>query len=967
MRLKVYTPLVLAIYGAALLEAAGPATILTNHLGYDSFDPKHAVIRGSAADRISSFQVRTYPGGTLVLEGATTAPTAVDKWRDWQFWSLDFSDLQAEGVYVIECADNGQTIRSFPFRIQKDILERDTLSDVLFYFKSMRTSGTFEAADRHIGFQDSTRAPIDAHGGWYDASGDYGVHLSHLDFSTYFNPQQVPLVAYSLGKTLELLEKRDDANFRQMQIRLADELAWGADFLVRFRNPGGSFYESIDGYADNKRPASRRIAKTMLGGFSVRATAASDGKMPRAHEGLFNVGFRNGGGFAIAALALAARSAAGGEFDRATYLKNAEAVFEYLNVHNHELLNDGTENIVDDYCALAAAAELYRTTERPFYREAAERRAASLLDRLASDGHYQNYWRADIGSRPFFHAADAGAPVVTLLGYYDLASPKLQLRIREAVKKSLEFELSVTGEAPNPFGLARQYVQSQSGARRSTYFYPHDSDTAPWWQGENARLASLATAANLATPLYQDDPAFQAKLRAYALDQINWILGLNPFDASMLQGTGRNNPEYTFFTSWEYKSAPGGICNGITSGFKDEHDIDFNVPSSVTGQDSDWRWAEQWLPHAAWYLLAVASFHPGPATPLKVVIGYVFPQEKVLAPTDIAAEKLTHINYAFANIQDGVMVEGFAHDAANFAVLNGLKARNPNLKVLVSVGGWSWSGRFSDMALTADSRKRFIDSAVAFLKRYQLDGLDIDWEYPGQIGMNNKFRPEDRENSTALLRELRAALDQAAGPGGKRYLLTMATEASDDWLVHTEMSKAQAYLDYVNLMAYDQFGADSDKVAGHHAPLFTSPANPKHDSAATSISHYIAAGVPARKIVLGVPFYGKAWGNVRPVNGGLYQAGGPAKPHLQTSFRAIREQLENKNGFVRQWDDASKAAYLYNADQKIFITYEDEQSVRAKASFVVDRGLAGIMFWEYSEDPGNALLDAINEEFKGRK
>jgi GH18 family chitinase len=940
----------MALLGAGLLHAAEPARILINHLGYDSFGPKHAVIRGSASDQITAFVVRTYPGGTLVLQGQSSAPAPVDKWHDWLFRSLDFSDLQAEGTYVIECADHDRTVRSFPFRIQKNILERNTLSDVLFYFKSMRVSGEFDKADRHLAFKDSTAAPVDVHGGWYDASGDYGVHLSHLDFSTYFNPQQVPLVAYSLGKTLDLLEARRDRNFRQIQIRLADELAWGTDFLVRFHNPAGSFYESIDGYANDKSPAARRIDRTMVGGFAVRTTAKGDLSMPKAAEGLFNVGFRNGGGFAIAALALAARSATGGDFDRATYLKTAEEVFAYINAHNLELTNDGKENIVDDYCALAAAAELYRTTQKPVYREAAQHRAASLM------GRQKNYWVADDKDRPFFHAADAGAPVVALLGYYDLAGKDVQAQIRAAVKRSLEFELSTTNEVSNPFGLARQYVQSKTGARRTTFFYPHDSDTAPWWQGENARLASLSAAANLAMPLFADDAAFQSKLRGYASDQLNWILGMNPFDASMLQGTGRNNPEYVFFTSWEYKSAPGGICNGITSGFKDEHDIDFNVPSSVTGQDSDWRWAEQWIPHAAWFLLAAASAHIGAPPPEKVVIGYVFARDKPLVGSEIPAEKLTHINYAFANINDGLMVEGFKDDPENYRVLHDLKNRNPKLKVLVSVGGWTWSGKFSDMALTAQSRKRFIDSAVAFLKRYQLDGLDIDWEYPGQKGMDNTYRPEDRENCTALLAELRAALDD-------HYLLTMATQAADEWLEHTEMNKAQAYLNYINLMAYDQFGADSDPTTGHHAPLFTSPANPKQNSAALSISHYIAAGVPASKLVLGVPFYGKAWGNVGPAEHGLYQPGGPTEARLDTSFAG----LQNPVGFRRYWDDVSKAPYLYNADTKVFITYEDEESVRAKARYVIDRGLAGIMFWELAEDPQARLLDAINAEFHPKK
>ena len=339
----------------------------------------------------------------------------------------------------------------------------------------------------------------------------------------------------------------------------------------------------------------------------------------------------------------------------------------------------------------------------------------------------------------------------------------------------------------------------------------------------------------------------------------------------------------------------------------------------------------------------------------------------MLVPGDIAAEKLTHINYAFANIQNGAMVEGFAHDKENFQVLNSLKSRNPTLKILVSVGGWTWSGNFSDMALTPQSRQRFIRSAVAFLERHKLDGLDVDWEFPGQKGLNNTNRPEDRENCTALMAELRTALDEAGKTAGKRYLLTMATQAADEWLAHTEMDKVQASLDFVNLMAYDQFEQESDAITGHHAPLFTNPANPKKGSAASMVSHYIAAGVPANKLVLGVPFYGHAWANVPPEEHGLYQPGKKPDAPVDGSFKNIKENLENKNGFVRYWDDVSKAPFLYNADKRVFVSYEDEESVRMKARFVVDRGLAGIMFWQYTEDADGKLLDAINDAFKLRK
>ena len=222
-------------------------------------------------------------------------------------------------------------------------------------------------------------------------------------------------------------------------------------------------------------------------------------------------------------------------------------------------------------------------------------------------GKYQNYWRANDGDRPFFHASDAGFPVVSLLYYADIAGGDIQKQVLDAVRKSLTFELSVTHEVANPFGYSRQFVQDKAGERRTSFFFPHNSDAAPWWQGENARLASLATAARLAARRFPQDAEFAKQLQAFAANQLDWILGLNPFDSSMLNGLGRNNPQYLFFDSWEFTNAPGGISNGITGGFRDEDSIDFNLTYKETGADNDWRWQEQWLPHAAWYLLAVSA------------------------------------------------------------------------------------------------------------------------------------------------------------------------------------------------------------------------------------------------------------------------------------------------------------------------------------------------------------------------
>lgn len=809
---------------AATALAAQPPRILTNHLGYDAFGPKRAVIQGSGSDRVAACTVRTSPGGRLAFEGPVSGPVAVESWRDWRFATFEFDDLVREGQYVIECRDDrpdgAATLRSFPFKVQKNLLERATLSDVVAYFKAQRVTGDMARADRSVPFSDPDRPRIDAQGGWYDASGDYGVHFSQLDFTSYFNTQQVPLTAWALGRTWELLEARGDVNFNQIKRRLVDEATYGADFLVRMHRPGRSFYQTINAFGPDKAAVDRHIGPAMTH-FEVKKTA--DEMSASERDGMFEVSYRSGGGFAIAALAVAARLPIGGEFDRDAYLAAAGEAFDFLEANNRALTNDGVENIVDDYTALAGAAELFRTTKNPVHGAAAQRRAESLLARLVGDGKYQDYWRADDKDRPFFNPADAGAPIVSLLSYHDLADAPTRARIKDAVRRSLAFELSVTAEVANPFGLARQYVQSQGKGRRTEFFFPHDTETAPWWQGENARLGSLATAARLAVPLFADDPAFVHQLRTYAADQLNWIIGLNPFDASMLHGSGRNNPEYGFFGTWQYTNFPGGIVNGITSGYVDDTGIDFNVPYEVSGQDIDWRWGEQWLPHSSWYMLAVAAGRTAAEQGDKVVIGYVFKEDGVIDPAKIPAEQLTHINYAFANINDGLMVEGFRNDARNFQLLNQLKRRNPGLSVLVSVGGWTWSGGFSDMALTAQSRQRFIDSAVAFLRRHRLDGLDIDWEYPGQRGDDNIHRPEDRENFTALLAEARTALDAAGVVDGKRYLLTIATGASDEWLAHTEMDKVSKVVDFVNLMTYDQFGT-WDPTTGHHAPLACRPA-----------------------------------------------------------------------------------------------------------------------------------------------
>ena len=602
--------------------------VLINQVGYESDKAKHAVVMADRKVDLPAFYLIDDSTGRIVYHGKAIFAGPVDHWKNWQFWTIDFSPYAAAGVYRLRVTGAGSTAMSESFIIGRSVLEKATLSDVLYYFKGQRSAGLIDQADHHLPLPASAHNPnvqsvpgstgtpgpadtLDLHGGWYDATGDYGIHLSHLSFSTYFNPQQVSFVAYSLLKTNELLLSRSGTDYRQFLRRIMDEGIYGADYLVRIQAKGGSFYRSIGAPGAAKAAKDRGISPEQQ---SYRIKQSKDqsfgGDRTVNNWRSYQSSYRSGGGIAIAALAMASMTGVDGDYPGARYLQAAEDAFAFLEKENPAMTNDGKENIVDDYCALAAATELYKATRNDIYRAAAEKRANSLLHRLSSWKEYTDYWRADNGDRPFFHPSDAGLPLTALLYYYPYATSATQEAIKTSARRSLEHELSITHEVNNPFGYSRQLVQDTLGRRHSAFFFPHGAEPSPWWQGEDARLSSMAAAARLAVPLFAADKRFTDSLQTFALDQLNWILGLNPYDASMLQGTGHNNPAYGFFGTFEYTNAPGGIVNGITSGLEDEDDIDFNLSYAKTNKDYDWRWAEQWLPHDAWYLLAIAAGQP---------------------------------------------------------------------------------------------------------------------------------------------------------------------------------------------------------------------------------------------------------------------------------------------------------------------------------------------------------------------
>ena len=347
-----------------------------------------------------------------------------------------------------------------------------------------------------------------------------------------------------------------------------------------------------------------------------------------------------------------------------------------------------------------------------------------------------------------------------------------------------------------------------------------------------------------------------------------------------------------------------------------------------------------------------------PSLQKKIIVGYVPGFRGILDGLSIDANKLTHINYAFVNVQDSMAwLTNIETDTVNFRILNKLKKVNPDLKILISIGGWSWSGNFSDAVLTPSSRKKFAKTSAEIVANNDLDGVDIDWEYPGQRGNDNIFRPEDKQNYTLMFKEIRAALDELSKKTGKYYELTTAVGASYSYIEHTEMDKAAKYLDYVNLMTYDFY--TSGDSAGHHSNLYPPEDYEKDASAHKTFNEFVKAGVPAEKLVMGLPFYGRSWimksadkhGINMPVEGRARGGG----------YTYIKDSLVDKKGFVRHWDENAKAPYLFNLETNQLVVYDDEESVKLKCEYVIENNMAGLMFWQYASDTSEYLLDAINE------
>jgi chitinase len=350
----------------------------------------------------------------------------------------------------------------------------------------------------------------------------------------------------------------------------------------------------------------------------------------------------------------------------------------------------------------------------------------------------------------------------------------------------------------------------------------------------------------------------------------------------------------------------------------------------------------------------------GVAAQQPVIISYVGGYRGNLVHTEkIEAGKLTHLLYAFANVnRHGEAVLNYPEtDPVNLARLVALKEKNPGLKVLLSVGGLGWSIHFSAMALTAAGRDRFSKTCVELLRKYKLDGIDLDWEFPGYPGEgSNPYRPDDKQNFTLLCQSLRESFDKEEQHSGRKFLLTAAVDGwSSHFLPHTEMQKVQSYLDYICLMTYN---FNSENLAGGH--YLYSPAGWRAEGSVDgAVKAFIAAGVPASKLVAGAGFFPAAM---------LMETSDPNDRHYHSKqvFRgglAKLESLINKQGLIRYWDSVGHSPYLFNSQSRIRIAYEDSASVKSKCEYILSQKLAGIMYWDYFSDPDRKLLHTIFSVF----
>ncbi|QEY33675.1 hypothetical protein FL966_00575 [Caproiciproducens galactitolivorans] len=347
---------------------------------------------------------------------------------------------------------------------------------------------------------------------------------------------------------------------------------------------------------------------------------------------------------------------------------------------------------------------------------------------------------------------------------------------------------------------------------------------------------------------------------------------------------------------------------------------------------------------------------PASALPSKITAGYYanWSAHSGFTPDKIKASMINVVHYAFADIDANlkIAVNDPSVDYANFRKLTALKKKHPRLKTLITIGGWDGSARFSDAALTDARRKAFAKSCVAFIKEYGFDGVDIDWEYPVSGGAAG--RAADKTNFTLLMRALRSALNAQAATDGKYYYLTFAGGSSDSYTRNVQLSQLASCVDYAVDMTYDMHGP-WDTYSDLNAPLYTpTDSSPQYKaSVVSSLQAWQNAGFPAKKLVMGLPFYGYLYNGVSAENNGLYSRFTSAKA---IGYDSIVSNYLSKGLLSSFYPSEAKVPTLSGGST--FISYDDVSSIALKAQYSASHGLKGVAAWELSYDRNNTLLSA---------
>jgi len=356
----------------------------------------------------------------------------------------------------------------------------------------------------------------------------------------------------------------------------------------------------------------------------------------------------------------------------------------------------------------------------------------------------------------------------------------------------------------------------------------------------------------------------------------------------------------------------------------------------------------RFVPLLLLFFSAVLASNAQTSSPPITVTGYY--SGKLAHVDSIAVDKLTHIIFSFCHLKGNVLQVDNSEDAATIAALVDLKKKKPSLKVLLSLGGWGGCATCSEVFSSAKGRKDFATSVLQLNQFFKADGIDLDWEYPSIEGYpGHKFDAADKKNFTDLILELRSVL-------GNKYEVTFAAGGFQKFLEESVDWKAiVSAVDRIHLMTYDLVNGYSP-TTGHHTPLYSN-AN-QHESTDNAVQYLLNLGIPANKLVIGAATYGRMWEGVEATQNGLYQRG---KFKRSLDYNRFGKDLASSGGWMMYWDDVSKAPYAYNAQEKLFITYDDKRSMTLKTQYAMDRKLNGIMYWEIMNDKfQGGLLDAID-------